>query len=266
MKHRKFTKILESILVSLPLIYVGGVGLYATLNKNAKDSYSDSYVSSLSVVNNSSLLKVDNQYYIDVPNFIDSVSGQYNIGYNFYVTDSNYDLKQLFGYTGSLDITGFYFRSYNDYVIIGSRLSDDSLGTRFSSNANNLSTIQSDFLNDLFYFTFKGLAPAIANNSINIDYNLDTLVLRTVKFNTLAGALPYAMSEFNKLGFGKINFVGWFIDLFIIGNTNNVYVTFINSYLNYFLFAEVCYFIPMIFYWFIHFGERVIDKFSRKDF
>ena len=32
MKHNKFVKILEMILVSLPLIYVGGVGLYTIFN------------------------------------------------------------------------------------------------------------------------------------------------------------------------------------------------------------------------------------------
>ena len=72
------------------------------------------------------------------------------------------------------------------------------------------------------------------------------------------------MSEFNKLGFNKINFTGFFVNIFHNGETN-VYIDFVNDYLNYMLLVETCYVLPMVLYWFIHMGEDILDRFSHKE-
>lgn len=249
MKHNKFSKLIERLLVCLPLIYIAVSSAYVIFNKNAKDSYYGETINETSYTPlDLTDMILDQEYYFNF-NLVPQQSVASDT-VDISASDITF-VKSATTYTYSSATIRFYvtsagnllLQSYDGTSAISGNLSTDMISISFTYlgfRANNATT--RTLLNNYLY---------------ERDYN---------QYSFLSNVLPYSMSEFNKLGFGKLDFTSWFTNIFMNGNTNNVYVQFVNSYLNYFLLVEVVYFIPMIIYWFIHFGESVIEKFTNKEF
>lgn len=231
MRKNKFSKFIERILVCLPLLFVGITSAYVVFNKNAKDNYDFSNF----VVSNDFI--INDKYYLQGNSLVR------NVEYSFY------DLNIV----SNGSILDYVLNSIIDNINDISRIQIDNNGdTHFFVGANYITTISNGtyYLLDFIYLSHTG----------NIDNSL------YVNSNNLSNVFEYSLSKFNDMGFGKLDFTSWFTNIFMNGNTSNVYVQFVNSYLNYFLMVEVVYFIPMIIYWFIHFGESIIEKLTSKEF
>lgn len=234
MIKNKFAKWIEWLLDLLPLFAVLFSCLYVTFNNNAYESYSyvttyvnvDDIQSGKSYMFNSSSLPYRSfdsgrTYFADVSNVKTNDTNLYNA-----LISTNYTSFQVYS-------------SASNKVLFLYDLSNAS--TTFSLVTNSLS------------FDFD----LISYNSNNV--NDLKLLIYNVSSNTLDNAFEYSLYKFNALGFDKLNFINWFTGLFLNG-TSNVYTTFINGYLNYFLLVECTYVLPMVLYWFIHLGERLISK------
>ena len=246
-KRIKFVKVIEHLLVALPLIYVGATALYTTFNKNAKDSY---YGENVNDYIDTPLTDFNNLYDDEYYYYSKAVNsgGSLNIYFtNLEVLYSNNLPQSLLDSLSSYD----YFR-----LNIGT----DFISLYYSETESPFNSVWLAGLNNANYsFTFRF---NILSTSISSSVTLDTGLVFTRQYNDysfLNNAIPYAMSEFNKFGFNQIRFVQPFLNLFHVGETN-VYIEFVNSFVNYFLFVECVYFTPMVLYWFIHFGEKIVCK------
>ena len=151
-------------------------------------------------------------------------------------------------------------QEYN-YFYMGSTAIGSSIYTTVNYNGVDCKciTLFVKCLNPIdLYFSIPTDAYLVVSSLPNyIAYESSFVPLNTY---TLNNAFHYGICEFNKIGFDKLNFVNWFTNLFV-SNTSNLYVVFVNSYLNYMLFVECCIFLPYILLWFVRFCESIIDKF-----
>lgn len=256
MRKNKFSKWIERILVCLPLFYIAISSAYVIFNKNAKDSYSDDFIQSVNDITSINEYINNETYYV---NNINIGNEMYSIGIIY--SSISIDVYDVFGFDTSLDVVGFSMDKYNT--------TSGGFYTRAYYLDNGVLTASSQYWTgagrNLLDFTFVSNT-SLSTSSTYWKLSGTTQVTNYVLVqNTLNNVMTYSMSEFNNLGFGKLDFTSWFTNIFMNGDTNNVYVSFVNSYINYFLLVECVYFIPMIIYWFIHFGESVVEKFMNKE-
>ena len=245
MKHNRFSKWIERLLVLLPLFYVAISSAYVIFNKNAKDSYYGENINESEYVNVSvDDFVIGNTYEFVISNGqADTIASRLEI-----VVEDGQVVMNNSVITGVQYIVFYVEGGTTPYFFIRQNGSN--------SNYTNLNIYSLDLS---FVYASHSLTGTIGNTFLNYFYTIEYN-----QYSYLNNVMTYSMSEFNKLGFGKLDFTSWFTNIFMNGNTNNVYVQFVNSYLNYFLMVECVYFIPMILYWFIHFGESVVDRFIRK--
>ena len=243
MKKNKFVKLIEHILVLLPLLFVGGVTLYTIFNENAKDSFSQADFTEEKVL-------LDGAYTEDLIYYMAPNEDTIDNGFNLYV--SNFEITNR----GNLDSSRVYniglYTQYRLYFNTNKNIDlyiDGGLdGYQWYTNLNASNTS--------FEIAFKVDTYASSNT---IDWSM-FYVYRETEHIDLNNAFTYSLNQFNQLGFDKINWVNWFTSIFT--SQNNIYITFLNSYLNYFLLVECCYVVPLVMYWFIHLGERLLYKFT----
>ena len=95
MKKNKFVKLIEHILVLLPLLFVGGVTLYTIFNENAKDSFSQADFTEEKVL-------LDGAYTEDLIYYMAPNEDTIDNGFNLYV--SNFEITNR----GNLDSSRVY--------------------------------------------------------------------------------------------------------------------------------------------------------------
>lgn len=79
---------------------------------------------------------------------------------------------------------------------------------------------------------------------------------------TLDNVFEYSMGTFIQNNqFGKLNLFSWFFDLFLDSSTmNNMYIQFINWYLNFVLLVSLTYVLFLVLMWFVNFARRILTK------
>lgn len=252
MIKNKFAKWIEWLLDLLPLFAVLFMCLYVTFNPNAKDSYSG--------------LNENTQ-----ENVIVNTLDDFDFTKTYYIGSSSLDENSSSGRTTSnLNVNNFtviYQPSTsnipNDIVKIYFYVnSGQNLINYYFFDTNNTQYYLSSNNTFLFSCNIHSFTSTV-NNQGNLDYVLQhselLYYIEYFNYQQLDNNFEYSLSKFNDLGFDRLNFVNWFTGLFLNG-TSNVYTTFINGYLNYFLLVECTYVLPMVLYWFIHLGERLISK------
>ena len=254
---KRFFKIIKRLILLLPMSFLMVTSLYVVINPNAKESYSGNaiydvqYKFNTNEVETIDDLVVGNIYkYTLSSSYLDNLDDRSVIFYTTYFRWENgtalYDYEVEKNNTTRI----MYLEKYSYYVrLLNTNASILLSPVSFTSNTFPIS----------FYFTYVDYASNVldvANVSISdylpiIDVEIDTS-------GSLNNALTYAMSEFNSIGFGKLDFITWFASIFS-NNTNNVYIQFANSYFNYVLFVECVAILPMFIHWIIHLFEDAID-------
>lgn len=235
MIKNKFAKWIEWLLDLLPLFAVLFSCLYVTFNDNAFESYTGNVTETEYITFDETHMPLYGVYYNLTYNNTLPAAGTSIYFDNVEIIQSNLTEQQKLSLLDTNRISIWYNSTYDATYITWS-----NLGTNLSTTNTTL----------LIKFDVLNIASALNGKQI---------VFNKIEINGLDNAFQYSLYKFNELGFDKLNFINWFTGLFLNG-TSNVYTTFINGYLNYFLLVECTYVLPMVLYWFIHLGERLISK------
>ena len=91
--------------------------------------------------------------------------------------------------------------------------------------------------------------------------------MKILKRNQLSGnyldnVFEYSVNQFiDENNFGNFDFFQWFSTFFLQDNAvNNLYVHFINWYMNYMLYVSLGYLIFSILMWFVNFFRSLVEK------
>lgn len=238
-----------SVLVALPLFAVLGRVLYTQWNHNANLSYSgyENGGITLDYVQSNSDLVAGDEYYLT--NAYISVSHG-DVGSRiqriFYTNvevinnGSSYDLSNTYA-VGFYTITnstsmGYYFYYDNEqYFNIGS---STPFTIKFNYTTNSLGSAEPFALCDTLY-----------SQIYESDYQLDN-------------AFEYSLSTFvDENDFGKLNFFSWFYDLFLSNTSrNNLYIHFVNWYMNYALLVSLTFVLFLVLMWFVSFVRKLLEN------
>lgn len=239
MIKNKFAKWIEWLLDLLPLFAVLFSCLYVTFNSNAFESYYGETVNEeIKTYYDTDDLVENNHYYLQTTIATNKNTETYHET-RMYVTNLVCDGVS---YPTVEWIRYYYTNNYNTLQLMNAQ----SVTQLNIERVNTTALLEFDFLG----FTGDNYFEMLNGMYYTVSYN---------NYSYLNNSFTYALSQFNDLGFDKLNFINFFTGLFLNG-TSNVYTTFINGYLNYFLLVECTYVLPMVLYWFIHLGERLISK------
>lgn len=76
----------------------------------------------------------------------------------------------------------------------------------------------------------------------------------------LDDVFEYSISHFiSENSFGRLDFFQWFSNLFI-DSSNNLYIHYINWYMNYALYVSLAFLIFMVLMWFINFARKLLER------
>ena len=76
----------------------------------------------------------------------------------------------------------------------------------------------------------------------------------------LDDVFEYSISRFiSENSFGRLDFFQWFSNLFI-DSSNNLYIHYINWYMNYTLYVSLAFLIFMVLMWFINFARKLLER------
>lgn len=235
-KSNKFFRIIKHFVLALPLMFVLGTSLYAIVNPNAKDSYYGENINESEVVS------------VDANNLQQGIYYTYTTGFTFSGTQSEYRIV------------------VNDLTINGNPVTANIVMLRTNSGG----TTYLFAYNNATYVTDRSMAVVTTWNFQFVEYQLNTTLDDELqKFTTidyhqysyLSNAFEYGMYQFTNIGFGQFDFISLFNGIFTT-NINNVYASFINDYINYYLFVEIIYFAPWVFHAFVHFAYDLGDYFT----
>ena len=247
-KHNFIFDLFNWILLALPLIFVIGTLVYTQSNENAKESYYGDTINEYEttfIQSNSDFILGKTYYYLG-----DTTVGQVDNALGSSIPMYTFsDLEYGNNFYDSVSVSYYVnTNSHRAYIYLKDLISN----TMIVSSGDNIN------------FSFKG---TLVSYNSTYDFSTQFYYLTYNEYSFLNNALPYAMDQFNQIGFNKIDFVHFFTDLFIDASSiNNVYVTFINSYMNYILFTELAVFIPSVFLWIIHLFKHLgMDFMGRKE-
>lgn len=244
MKLHKLYFWLLSILSFVPLGAILGRTFYVQKNQNAYLSYSDKYYDEEIELTNYTQF---NENVIYQATYHDYTTTTYT-----YTPWIKYDYISIdwvdYGASNSFNAIEFRIRTNDNFI----QLRDTN------SNTANLFNVWGSTLKN-FSFNFIS-CDAFNNQPLANNVVFNTYVLTT---GNLDNAFTYSIKEFNDIGFNKIQFVQWFTNMFT--TSDNLYVVFINSYANYFLFVSTSMLLPYFIYWFVTLIISYMSRFTRKE-
>lgn len=256
MRKNKFIKLIEHILVALPMLMILATTCYTIFNSNAKDSYSDSLQLKLVEDNNIDNFTEGSTYFL----FTNGASLPVNASQTVLIKFDNWVSNMTFPNTATYFTLGYSRGHTTTYSVTFYDVNKSYISNREIATGTNYDNINETSFRYLGYDTLSGNANAMVISTLEVKQ-----LVSYIGANTLDGAFEYSMGKFNELGFDKLNFTGFFEDIFFEGQPN-VYLTFVNNYLNYMLFVECTFILPLVLYWFIHIGEHIVHKFEEGGF
>ena len=246
LKSKSLMNLILGVLLALPMCAVASRVIYVQVNNNAYQSYSNEYVEKYSQVNNSSTFIVGQEYLVAYDsNSTNTSGGLINVSdtnlYDFFAEDINNRV-----------ITGINF-VVETYARINLVFSDTT--TLRINNWNETTTS--------FVFTYESTN---INGNVNIKFtNIYGIVWTHDKLDNV---FEYSISKFvEENDFGQMNLISWFSGMFLSDTAhNNLYVNFINWYLNYAMLVTLVHFMFLVLMWFINYCRRIIDRSMNYDF
>lgn len=246
-KHKSFMSYLYCALMCLPFISILSRILYVQWNKNAYQSYSDNTAQT---------------------DFINTTT-DFNYNIEYYLINARVTTQTDIGNAGSnrLYLTSFEIidnstnLNLNNVSSIGFYRSGNYLLNYFYDNTNTLiGSSDSYYKAKVTVANFlSGFNDVITNN--NILYTINGA-------NTLDNVFDYSLNKFvEDNNFGQFDITGFISNMFLPSNAvNNLYIHFINWYMNYAIFTSVVYLMFAVLMWFVNFSRRLLDRGMNYDF
>lgn len=248
-KRKNFQALIYSIFISLPFLAVFARTAYVVCNKNAKDSYYGETINEETYdkkqLNN---IEIGQSVYVNTYNNFTIPDRTTNNDLSFIVSD----LKML-----STNVT--VDLSPTNRILIYSYSNNTQLWCGFFNGTTQLLQRNLVETNLIFTFTLQGI------QSGGADYFTDLSFFYQIEYNNysyLDNAFTYSLNEFvQDNNFGRLDFFTFFSSLFLDSNTiNNLYIHFINWYMNYILYVSLAYLLFGVLNWFVNFARRLIEN------
>lgn len=250
-KNKNLLNVLYAVLISLPLFSILGRVLYTQWNQNSKDSYYGEEINNKTTT------------------LIDSFDGlKLNETYHFISSNAetvNSYAKRIY-ISNVKNIQGNYPTDFDTLL-----MQADSFMTTYYSNGylalyegdTNIGNLDMNTRTLTFDFELDGVTYPSGYTYLEL---FDSFIYRVEynKYSYLDNAFDYSISRFvSENDFGKLNFFTWFSDLFLSNNSvNNLYIHFVNWYLNYTLYVSLGYILWLVLMWFVSFIRRLLEKTS----
>lgn len=241
-KGKTLTGLILCVLLSLPLLSVAARVIYTQSNKNAYQSYSNVSVKENINITNASDIQIGTNY--------EFTTKEYNSNNSQFASEFTYISLTA----NDLNVNTSTYENLN-FILI----SPNAQYIRFS-NANAPTTwlvsvpYEENIVFDIVFSRFdSGI-----NNAIQWFY-VNQITFTTEK---LDNAFEYSLKTFvDDNNFGKVDMTSWFSDMFLSDNAkNNLYVNFINWYLNYAMLITLMHFLFTVLMWFINYCRRLLDR------
>lgn len=256
---KNITHLLYGIIVLLPMMAILGRVCYTVANKNAKDSYSaDNQIVEQLPISTPSVLISGVNYNVQLHNSSNR-QNSYIIKYT-YCSMIDDLLEKYPSYTDLLFCTEFLFRD-------GATEEGNFISFRMSGQYVTHSTFTYEQLPTYsFIFTCDGVTPSSLQNTFNANTIYQNVL---VDNSTLDNAFEYSLKTFiDDNNLGEVDMFSWFTDLFLDNSNvhNQIYIGFVNWYLNYTMLVSCGYLFFLVLIWFINFIRRILDKSMYQDY
>lgn len=240
-KQRTLTGLILAVLMALPLCSILSRVIYVQSNKNAYQSYSDVATSTTSKLNDGDTLYDGLMYQFAY------TSGTTTTGNTrFDVKNGQTNVVDLYftGETWTTQYIQFYTEHGNTRLIV--------------YDTNNTSHNKFDWqdVSNSFYLVMEG------DKTLPTGTQYFNVYQVSYTYDKLDNVFEYSVSQFVEYNnFGKVDLTSWFMDMFLTDNVhNNLYVHFVNWYLNYVMLITLMHFLFAVLMWFINYCRRLLDR------
>lgn len=274
-RHTNFMRLIYATLLALPFVAILSRVIYVQSNKNAYQSaeiensyqtYEKVYEYETNEVNDANDLIVGNIYKVSItkteldllPNSTRFIQFTGIFQYKVYRDFTSQEVE----YKTSVDDLdnaklGFFKDLPNWLMVNYINTNNQSITYLYQSNY--------ELVQDLtFYILFESLTyPQFIDYISESDYfGQEDVIIEDHTGTTLDNVFEYSVNKFiENNNFGKINLFQWTTDLFFDSNdVNNMYVGFINWYLNYTLLVSATYILFLVLMWFINYARRLLER------
>lgn len=247
-KHKNIMGMIYGVVLAIPLLSVLVRSAYVVVNKNSYQNYSGELETQQTYINDVNDLVVDDEYYFKSGRL--TSEGMLG-GYEQYI---EYEYVETITNNTSLDLSqynaiGFYSSGTEVYYYL------NVVGETFDTNS------YFTFLDDVeFKFIYKGNDLIQSNNILNHSDNIFSVTL--LQNGYLDNAFDYSLSKYvDENSFGKLNFFEWFFNIFMDSNQqNNLYIRYVNWYMNYILLVSCSYILFLVLMWFVNYSRRILER------
>lgn len=235
-KRKNIMNLIYALIIAVPIFSILVRSAYVVVNKNAYQNYSgkDEIIDYV----NTDIVELGEDYRFK--------PAEYTINHNLtleFVNNGAYaksDLVQSITNTNKIILR-------TDGTIV------------FYENGTWLNEV--NYANNMFYIDME--LTAYYPNA-NADYEVLKLFL-TIPSNInnyLDNAFDYSLSKFvDENSFGKLNFFEWFFNIFMDSNQlNNLYIRYVNWYMNYVLLVSCSYILFLVLMWFVNYSRRILER------
>ena len=240
LKSKNLTNLILAFLLALPICAIAGRVIYTQSNKNAYQSYSEISSETHVLVSANNTLIQGNTYMI---NLLDEGSGYSD---NIYFDSCTIDFNYIAGTEISYDVAGIRFYPNNTHFRL---ITPTNVGYSYELN-----DAKREYLNGQTFTWSRGnlIEPNQAVRFYAITYTS----------GKLDNAFEYSLKSFvADNDFGQMDLTSWFSGLFLRSSAhNNLYIGFINWYLNYAMLVTLVHFLFLVLMWFINYCRRLIDR------
>ena len=241
-RHTNFMRLIYATLLALPFVAILSRVIYVQSNKNAYQSYDGETMENIITAN--SPLQINTKYYMytNEDEELTNVNVLMPIN-NLEVIESTDATLLNWVRSHTVDALGIYNNGQNNAYF----------QFKEGTNYNNVN-IKTNTLRFTFYVS--EITNFDSNYISRITYN------SYEDFTTLDNVFEYSVNKFiENNNFGKINLFQWTTNLFFDSNVvNNMYVGFINWYLNYTLLVSATYILFLVLMWFINYARRLLER------
>ena len=245
LKHKNLMNLLYATLIALPLFSILGRVLYTQWNQNAKDSYSDNFIQKATLVDNTSL---------------DMIGANYQVNYWNGTGISGAEYSNFIKYS-SISINWYDYGASTSNTYNGFRFAYNAIQLTSGNNNNVTATLNNIWGNTLNSFTYiYDSGTLIYTNTTYSGYS--KVYLLTTMEDKLDNAFDYSLKQFvTDNDYGNFDLTSWFSNMFLSNNAqNNLYIHFINWYLNYVLLVSLIWVLFLLIIWFVNFARRLLES------
>ena len=264
LRYKNITGFIFGLLLLMPFLSILARTCYVSFNRNAYKSYSNSVITGqTNVVNTINDLVIGNYYsfsreseYVDTTNTsLQNININTNmftifdnainyISFRYNTSDlQNFLRVRTIGTIGTQTVlTLQQAEQYNYQLNVVQYIGNINEETNFTIAANRI------YYNSIYAFS---IVPV-----------LDLQYIPNIDTNPIDNVFDYSISKFvDDNNFGKVNLFNWFTDLFLDDNAhNNLYVHFINWYLNYSMLVSCMHLLFLVLMWFVNYSKRLLDR------